>query len=124
MEHTMLIRLNELLSSDALTTLFITLWAQLMGAPIYAKALSRTTKKAIKKEIDAMLTIAKDGKDSYDVDISEATDNVWQSITFDEQQLLGDEYNVQDQLFEAFKTVRDIIWSYHAIGGIDTDNVW
>lgn len=120
----MRLSLNELLSSDALTSLFITLWAQLMGAPIYAKALSRATKKAIKNEFDIMINSAKHGGDSYDIDINEVVDRVWNNIEWEERELLGDEYNAQDKLYEAFKTVRNIIWCYEARTMIDTDTIW
>lgn len=120
----MTITLRALLSSEAITTLFITFWANLMGAPIYAKALSRATKKAIKNEIDKMIDAAIHGKDSYDIDINECVDNVWSSIEWDERELLGDEYHVQDEMYGSFKTIRNIIWCHHASTLIDTDNVW
>ena len=120
----MLITMRELFSSDALTTMFITVWAQLMGAPVYSKAISRATKKAIKAEISDMLDAAKDGYSSYDVDMNGVTDRVWESITSDERDMLGDEYTVQDNIFSAFRRVRDIIWCYDATKQIDTDDIW
>lgn len=120
----MLITLRELLSSDALTTLFITIWAQLMGAPIYAKAVSRATKKAIRAEIADMLDAAKDGYCEYDVDLCGVSDRVWESITSDERNLMGDEYFIQANIFAAFKPIRQLIWCYDAAKLIDTDNIW
>ena len=120
----MIITLRELLSSDALTNLFITLWAQLMGAPVYSKAISRATKKAIRAEIADMLDAAKDGYSSYDIDMNGVTDRVWESITSDERTMLGDEYVIQDNLFAAFVRVREIIWCHHAVSAIDTEYIW
>lgn len=124
METTMLITLRELLSLDALTTLFITIWAQLMGAPIFAKALSRNTRKAIRAEISDMLEAAKDGYSSFDVDLCGVSDRVWESITDDERTMLGDEYTIQTNIFSAFKPIREIIWCHHATSYIDTENIW